>query len=147
MQGCIWRECKQREPNMGALLLKAGLVPDGLCQLRCKPAYCALAQKELASAEGYLGCTVTQFSSECMQDIKGPDLSWILPVVLGCCAVCVCGVAAMVLFGIGDLPRKLKARHLAYQEGCQAAKAQVAAAAPLVSCLYCTQIHISAGAE
>ena len=127
LQRCVWGECRQREPNM-AMLLKAGLVPEGLCQLKCKPAYCAWALQELASAQGYLGCTVTQFSSECAPDDTGPDLSWILPVVLGLSAACVCGVAGTVLLRMSDLPRKLKARHLAYQQRREAAKAEVVAA-------------------
>ena len=65
LMSCIWMTCGQTQINPGAYLLKTALVPDGVCQSKCKEAWCKWASKPLAGKFGFLGCSVTEFSNDC----------------------------------------------------------------------------------
>ena len=125
LQMCIWITCRQREANPGAYLTRTGMAPEGICQLKCKPHYCAFAEERLASGEGYLGCVNTHLSTGCAEDTRGPELGWILPVIIGCVAVCMCGVAAMFFFRLVGLRRTLRSSFRKYLEEREARKALV----------------------
>jgi len=105
LQTCIWIKCRQTEMNPGAFFLKSSLVPDNLCQSQCKKEWCKWAGEALEGGHGYLGCSITHLSTDCKKDSTGANLTWILPVAVGCVALVLSGILAMGFFGLGHFRR------------------------------------------